>query len=81
MLLTAVDLVELTGRKRAAAQCRALDAMGMVYLLGADGRPRVLRSLVERMLGAPAVAPEKELELCFEPPKKKRQAPAPLRLL
>lgn len=81
MLLAAADLEELTGRKRAAAQCRALDAMGIVYLRDVDGHPRVLRSLVERMLGAPAAAPEKELELCFEPPKKKRQAPAALRLL
>ena len=81
MFLGPVDLAQLTERTRAAAQCRALDAMGIPYLPGADGHPRVLRSLVERMLGAPAAVPEKELELCFEPPKKKRQAPAALRLL
>lgn len=81
MFLSAIELEHLTERKRAAAQCRALDAMSIVYLKGAGGHPRVLRSLVERMLGAPAAAPEKELELCFEPPKKKRQAPPALRLL
>lgn len=83
MLLAAADLVELTGRKRASAQCRALDGMGIVYLVGPDGHPRVLRSLVERMMGgAPgAMLPERELELCFESPKKKRQAPTALRAL
>lgn len=81
MFLATSDLEQLTERKRASAQCRALDAMGIPYLPGADGHPRVLRSLVERMLGAPAAAPEKELELCFEPSEKKRHAPAALRLL
>lgn len=51
MLLSAADLRELTGRQRAAAQCRALDAMGIVYLTGPDGHPRVLRALIEAKLG------------------------------
>lgn len=84
MFLAAADLVELTERKRAAAQCRALEAMGVPYLPGADGHPRVLRSLVERLLGAGesrAMLPEPELELCLEPPTKSRTPSATVRVL
>jgi len=83
MLLTAADIEELTGRKRAAAQRRALDAMGIVYLVGPDGHPRVLRSLVERMMGGEprAMLPEPELELFLEPPPKVRTPSATVRVL
>lgn len=55
MFLTADQLAALTGRVRAAAQRRALDAMGVRYLLSATGRPVVLVEEVERLaLGAPA---------------------------
>lgn len=83
MLLTVADLEELTGRKRAAAQRRALDAMGIVHLVGPDGRPRVLRSLVERLMGGEprAMLPEPELELCFESSPKARKPSATVRVL
>lgn len=83
MLLTAADLVELTGRKRASAQCRALDVMGIVYLLGADGHPRVLRSLVERLMGGEpsAMLSPPEPELCLEPTPKSRPPSATVRVL
>jgi len=84
MLLTAAELADLTQRKRAAAQCRALDAMGIAYLRDADGHPRVLRSLVERLLGAGEpramlVTPEPELHL--EPPPHRRSPSATVRVL
>lgn len=84
MLLTAAELVDLTQRKRAAAQCRALDAMGIVYLRDADGHPRVLRSLVERLLGAGeprAMLNDHEPELCLEPPPHRRPPSATVRVL
>lgn len=83
MLLTAAELVALTERKRAAAQCRALDAMGIVYLLGPAGHPRVLRSLVERMMGGEpsAMLAHPEPELHLEPPPSKRPPSATVRVL
>jgi hypothetical protein len=81
MFLSTEELERLTERKRASAQCRALDAMGVVYLRREDGHPRVLRSLVERIMGGESILAEPELELCFEPTKKKRPAPSALRSL
>ena len=51
MLLTRSDLESLTGYVRPSAQRRWLDARSWVYELGADGRPRVLRSYVEAQMG------------------------------
>jgi hypothetical protein len=51
MLLTRTDLESLTGYVRPSAQRRWLDARGWVYEIGADGRPKVLRSYVEQMMG------------------------------
>lgn len=83
MLLAPADLEQLTGRKRAGAQRRALDAMGIVYLTGPDGHPRVLRSLVERLMGVPdarATIADHEPELCLEPPPHKRSPSATVRI-
>jgi Domain of unknown function (DUF4224) len=84
MLLARADLEQLTGRKRAGAQRRALDAMGIVYLTGPDGHPRVLRSLVERLMGADdarAMIADHEPELCLEPPPNRRSPSATVRVL
>jgi hypothetical protein len=82
LLLSDAELQELTKRKRAAAQCRALDAMGIAYLPGPEGQPRVLRSYVERMMGGePTASPESEPEICFEPPTKGRATPATVHVL
>lgn len=83
MLLNVADLEELTGRKRAAAQRRVLDCMGIVYLVGPDGHPRVLRSLVERLMGGGeprAMLADREPELCFESTPKSRKAPSTVRV-
>ena len=50
MFLTAAELAELTGLKRGSAQARWLAQAGLRHVLGADGRPRVLRAEVERLL-------------------------------
>jgi len=54
LFLSDADLEELTRRKRAGAQRRALTAMGIAFVPDPEGRPRVLRALVESMMGAPA---------------------------
>ena len=54
MFLSPAELAELTGLKRPSAQARWLAQAGLRHVLGADGRPRVLRAEVERaMLGGP----------------------------
>ena len=50
MFLTPSELAELTGRTRASAQVRWLAGNGLRFVLGADGRPRVLRAEVEGRL-------------------------------
>lgn len=51
-LLSPEELVELTGRKRADAQARELDHLGVPYGERSDGSIIVLRSVVEHLLGA-----------------------------
>lgn len=53
LTLTPAELQELTGKRRADAQRRALDRMGLRYAVRPDGRPTVLRSHVEEKLGTP----------------------------
>lgn len=52
LFLSAPDLEQLTGRKRPGAQRRALEQMGIAFVPDPEGRPRVLRALVESMMGA-----------------------------
>ena len=51
LLLTADEVADLTGYQKPAAQVRWLLENGLPYLLGGDGKPKVLRSLVVRRLG------------------------------
>lgn len=50
--LSPVELCELTGKLRASAQARELDAMGVPYRLRRDGSVAVLRVHAEHMPGA-----------------------------
>ena len=52
MLLTTFELEQLTGRKRATAQARALLSMGISHRVNAAGNLVVSRQHVEAMLGA-----------------------------
>lgn len=56
LTLSPDELREITRRKRAGAQRRALERMGIAYFDDADGNPVVLRVVVERKGGAPAGA-------------------------
>lgn len=50
-LLTKEELIELTGKKRPNAMCRALDAMNIRYVRGPAGQcPRVSRAHVREVL-------------------------------
>lgn len=55
--LTRDEVVQQTGRRRAAAQCRALDKRGIPYVLDADGWPQVLRANLERAHGVTGARP------------------------
>ena len=64
MFLTATELTELTGLKRPSAQARWLAQAGLRHVLGADGRPKVLRAEVERhMLSGPVRQAEPRLRV------------------
>lgn len=49
-LLTRDEIVELTGKRRYKAQCRALVRMSLRYVCRPDGSPVVARALVTSML-------------------------------
>ena len=51
MFLTTQELVELTDYKHPAKQIRWLREHGYRFEIGASGRPKVLRSEIERRLG------------------------------
>ncbi len=51
VILTADELVALTGRKRKDAQVKALRFMGIEHKIRPDGSVAVLRAHVERELG------------------------------
>ncbi len=63
MLLTREELRELTGRRTAAAQIRWLREQRIPHLIGADGRPKVLRSTLLAMLGGIGHTAEPRLKL------------------
>ena len=64
MILSAAEIVAITGRRRFTAQCRALMAMGIRYAVRTDGSPVVSRAAVDAVLGAAKVEKrEPELRL------------------
>lgn len=65
LLLTTDEVSDLTGYQQPTAQVRWLVENNLPYLLGGDGKPKVLRSLVVRRLGGGAAAdpPKREPEL------------------
>lgn len=54
MLLTPEEVAELSGYQKPAAQIRWFKAQCIPYLVGGDGRPKVLRQLVVERLGGSA---------------------------
>lgn len=53
MFLTQDELQELTAFKIPSKQIQWLKAEGFLFRVAADGHPRVLRSAVEELMGAP----------------------------
>lgn len=49
LFLTMAEVVELTGRRQSASQCRHLQAVKIPFRCDADGRPKIIRA----ELGAP----------------------------
>lgn len=52
MLLTPLELAELTGRPHAKRQIQWLTVRGWVFEIGADNRPKVSRSYAEGKMGS-----------------------------
>jgi hypothetical protein len=52
MLLSQDDIRELTGYKKAASQIQWLRQNGIKHLIGCDGKPRVLLSQIESIIGS-----------------------------
>ncbi len=74
MLLTLQELEELTGYQKPSAQMRWLEAQRIPFLVGGDGRPKVLRApLVARLGGSPSSLgkPEPKLRLGGHKPRRK----------
>jgi hypothetical protein len=67
LLLTTDEVSELTGYQQPTAQARWLSENNLPYLLGGDGKPKVLRSVVVRRLGGEVAAdpPVRQPQLRF----------------
>lgn len=67
MLLSAEEVADLSGYQQPTAQIRWLAENDLAYLLGGDGKPKVLRALVVRRLGGEPArdAPKRQPELRF----------------
>lgn len=63
VFLSPEDLSELTGRQTAPAQIRWLREQRIPFLIGADGKPKVLRSTILAMLGGVGQTVEPRLRL------------------
>jgi hypothetical protein len=51
VFLTAIELAELTHKRRRDAQVRALRHMGIEHKIRPDGTPLVLKSHIDKSLG------------------------------
>jgi hypothetical protein len=72
VFLSNEELRELSGYQKRSAQMRWLEAQGIAFLIGGDGVPKVLRSVVIARLGGttPVEAKPKEPQLRLPPPVK-----------
>jgi hypothetical protein len=73
MLLTPQELAELTGYQKPSAQMRWLEAQRITFLVGGDGRPKVLLDLLITRLGgshSSLVKPEPQLRLDGHKPRR-----------
>ena len=59
MFLSSDDIFELTGFKRTASQIKWLRTNGIRFLIGGDGKPRVLESQIESLIGVNVIQSNK----------------------
>lgn len=63
LILSKAELMELTGLQRPSAIKRWLERQRVPYMVGADGWPRVLQTIIMNRLGGKAEAPKPEPQL------------------
>lgn len=66
MFLSHDDIVNLTGYKRSSCQIKWLLRNGIKYLTACDGKPRVLVSQIESVIGAEAKPTRRRTEPNFD---------------
>lgn len=60
MFLTKEELKQFTGYQIVSCQIRALQAFGVPFAVGIHGRPVVLKSEVEKLLGSSSASGSKD---------------------
>lgn len=63
LLLTADEVAELSGYQKPSAQARWLRQNDFPFVMGGDGRPKVLRQVVETRLGGKSTEKKREPQL------------------
>ncbi|WP_345890294.1 DUF4224 domain-containing protein [Pseudomonas sp. PDNC002] len=62
-MLTAIELVELSGYRKPSAQARWLERNCFPFVMGGDGHPKVLRQVVNDRLGGISAEKRREPQL------------------
>lgn len=66
MFLTSDDIEELTGYKNHAKQISWLARNGIKFLISGDGKPKVLQSQIELLIGGTSAPSRRKTEPNFE---------------
>ena len=73
VFLSTSDLKQLTGYQKPSAQARWLEQVGLPFLMGGDGKLKVLRLAVEQRLGLYRTAqPKREPQLRLDTEREKQ---------
>lgn len=62
-LLTTEEVADLSGYQKPSAQARWLKQNNFPFVVGGDGRPKVLRQVVETRLGGKSTEKKREPQL------------------
>lgn len=63
LLLTPDEIIDLTGYKLPKKQSQWLSRQGIIHMIGRDGKPRVNRAHVNKVMGAGETKPVEPREL------------------
>jgi hypothetical protein len=67
MFLTDEEIFNLTGYKQTASQIKWLRQNGFKFLIGGDGKPRIMTSYLESIIGSYNIStPKKRVEPNFK---------------